>query len=146
MSSPIKYTRQAATIPPIKANISLYFINCENNTITAIDAKLAPDDIPIIPGSASGFFIVVCKSAPATARFPPIKTALRTLGILRSLIIKKLLLCLFKNIPSSNSLIEMSKLPILKDINIVINKIKTVPSIMHIFLELLKVCVSILLI
>ena len=46
--------------------------------------RLAPELTPMIPGSASGFFITACKSTPDTAVAAPPKMAMRMRGNRRS--------------------------------------------------------------
>ena len=45
----------------------------------------APDDIPMVYGSARGFFRMLCMAVPHTARAKPHTMAPRILGILRSM-------------------------------------------------------------
>ena len=45
--------------------------------------KLAPDDTPVVYGSASGFIRVLCMTTPATASPMPASTPMISLGILR---------------------------------------------------------------
>ena len=52
-----------------------------------VAAVLAPDETPIIPGSARGFCITACNKAPAAAKHIPMIIASITLGNLRSIII-----------------------------------------------------------
>lgn len=50
----------------------------------------APEDIPVVYGSAKGFFITLCIVAPATARHTPTTTAMMIIGSLRSMMMKSL--------------------------------------------------------
>ncbi len=52
--------------------------------------KDAPDDIPVVYGSARGFFMTLCIVAPATARHTPTTTAMTIIGSLRSMMMKSL--------------------------------------------------------
>ena len=73
--------------------------NTIKNTVTA----QAPDEIPVIYGSAKGFLITACKSTPEIARLAPISTAIITLGILKSFIIPTLPVLSPDNIPLISS-------------------------------------------
>ena len=112
LSYAIRYTIIPATLPPINETTDLNSFNSGKNTIIIIVTKLAPDDIPVIPGSASGFFITACKSVPATPKLAPINTAHNTLGSLTSLIIPILPLLSFFINPVINSLKLISILPV----------------------------------
>ena len=74
-----------------------------NNTITTTATKDAPADIPVIPGSAKGFFTTTCNNTPHTAKFPPTNIAIIILGNLNSFIIDKLSSLKLLNTPFSNS-------------------------------------------
>ena len=80
-------TKQAEIRPPPKDNNDLKLFNPGNNTIINTATKDAPADIPVIPGSAKGFFTTTCKSTPHIAKFPPTNIAIIILGNLSSLII-----------------------------------------------------------
>ncbi len=49
-------------------------------TIASDAPKLAPADVPIIEGSASGLLVADCQSAPATPSAIPMSSAAITLG------------------------------------------------------------------
>src|SRR5690625_6980289 len=70
------YTKKKANAPPIKANKGIKKNKEGNRETTKIDMKLAPDDTPIIPGSASGFLTTACSSAPETDNMAPAKIAM----------------------------------------------------------------------
>ena len=50
------YTRQNASTPPKNANTGVKKNSVGANAVIKIAAKVAPLEIPMIPGSASGFF------------------------------------------------------------------------------------------
>ena len=89
--------------------------NTIKNTVTA----QAPDEIPVIYGSAKGFLITACKSTPEIARLAPISTAIITLGILKSFIMPTLSVLSPDNIPLISSVKLISMLPNLNEIKIV---------------------------
>ena len=89
--------------------------NTIKNTVTA----QAPDEIPVIYGSAKGFLITACKSTPEIARLAPISTAIITLGILKSFIMPTLPVLSPDNIPLISSVKLISMLPNLNEIKIV---------------------------
>ena len=66
-------TINAADKPPINENIGNiskeYEAKPNDNIITAPTA--APEDTPIIPGSAIGFLKIPCRAAPETAKEAP---------------------------------------------------------------------------
>src|SRR5690625_3193942 len=80
------YTKKKENAPPIKANKGIKKNKEGNRETTKIDMKLAPDDTPIIPGSASGFLTTACSSAPETDNMAPAKIAMIIRGNRRSLI------------------------------------------------------------
>ena len=49
-----------------------------------IATRPAPDETPIIPGSARGFLITPCSSVPDAAKHVPTINPTRTLGMRRS--------------------------------------------------------------
>ena len=54
------------------------------NVIAMVAPKAAPEDIPVVYGSARGFFIMLCIAAPAMARPIPARRPMMTRGILSS--------------------------------------------------------------
>ena len=70
----------AAIIAPTKAIGVIRYSIAGNNTITKIPVSPAPEEIPMICGSAKGFFITACKIAPAIAKFIPTNPATIVLG------------------------------------------------------------------
>ena len=54
------------------------------NAVTITATRLAPELTPIIPGSASGFFITACNKTPDTAVAAPPSIAMKILGNRRS--------------------------------------------------------------
>ena len=109
--------------------------NTIKNTVTA----QAPDEIPVIYGSAKGFLITACKSTPEIARLAPISTAIITLGILKSFIIPILPVLSPVNIPLINFVKLISILPNFKDINIVANNTKSKETVKTIFVFLFNI-------
>ena len=89
------------------------------NTIKNTVIAQAPDEIPVIYGSAKGFLITACKSTPEIARLAPISTAIITLGILKSFIMPTLPVLSPDNIPLISSVKLISMLPNLNEIKIV---------------------------
>ena len=55
-----------------------------NKIIITIATSPAPDETPIIPGSASGFLITPCNNAPDAAKHVPTINPTSTLGIRKS--------------------------------------------------------------
>src|SRR5690625_573572 len=76
-----------------------------------IDINAAPEDTPMIPGSANGLRMTACKSTPDTARAAPANNEMIILGKRRSFII-----CTFSfvsvNSPFINSIADTSILPV----------------------------------
>lgn len=57
---------------------------CGNKIMMTIATRPAPDETPIIPGSARGFLITPCSSVPDAAKHVPTINPTRTLGMRRS--------------------------------------------------------------
>ena len=72
----------------------------------------APAEIPVIPGSARGFFTTTCKSVPQIAKLAPTKIAIIILGNLNSFIILILPFDEFVSKPLINSEYDISRLPV----------------------------------
>ena len=51
--------------------------------IAMVAPSAAPDEIPVVYGSARGFFIMLCMAAPAIARPIPARRAAMTRGMRR---------------------------------------------------------------
>lgn len=79
-----EYTSKQAATPPIKANSSVKKYSAGKNAVMSTAVKLAPELIPMIPGTARGFFITACKSTPETAIAAPPIIAIKILGKRRS--------------------------------------------------------------
>ena len=79
-----EYTSKNAIIPPKNANRGVKKYNAGKNAVISTATRLAPELIPIIPGSASGFFITACKSTPETAMAAPPNIAIKIRGKRRS--------------------------------------------------------------
>src|SRR5690625_6100962 len=80
------YTNKKANAPPIKANKGIKKNKEGKRATTNIDINPAPDDTPIIPGSASGFFTTACSNVHETDNMAPAKIAIIILGSCRYLI------------------------------------------------------------
>ena len=68
-------TNAQATHPPIKAATGKILANCGAVNKMTIAATLAPLETPVIPGSASGFYITDWSKIPETAKFAPTNVA-----------------------------------------------------------------------
>ena len=74
------YTRKNAARPPKNAAAGVKKYNDGQNAVSSTAVRLAPELTPIIPGSASGFFMTACKSTPDTAVAAPPAIAIKILG------------------------------------------------------------------
>src|SRR5690625_7525429 len=74
------YTNKKANAPPIKANKGIKKNKEGKRATTNIDINPAPDDTPIIPGSASGFFTTACSNVPETDNMAPARSEERRVG------------------------------------------------------------------
>ena len=72
----------AASIAPINAAGVIKYSRVGNKIIIVTPARPAPLEMPIICGSARGFRITACNTAPAMARFIPTKAPTIVRGIL----------------------------------------------------------------
>ena len=79
-----RYTNAQAVHPPTQANNGVNLYKSGKQAVTSTATKLAPELTPMIPGSASGFFITACKSTPDTAIAAPPSIAINILGKRRS--------------------------------------------------------------
>lgn len=98
-------------MPPKKAKVGVKKYNSGKNAVINTAVKLAPLLIPIIPGSASGFFITACSNTPETAVAAPPSKAIKILGNLKSKIVATSLLY-SKNSPLKSSTGVAFKLPV----------------------------------
>ena len=78
------YTRKNASTPPANANSGVKKYRDGRNAVTSTATKLAPLEIPMIPGSASGFFRTAWNSTPETATAAPANREITILGNRRS--------------------------------------------------------------
>src|SRR5690625_4991204 len=82
-----------------------------NKDIIIIEINAAPEDTPMMPGSANGLRMTACKSTPDTARAAPANNEMIILGKRKSFII-----CTFSfvsvNNPLINSIADTSILPV----------------------------------
>ena len=79
-----KNTNVQANNPPIKDATGKINENDGNTKSIIIAITLAPEETPVIPGSAKGFLITDCKSVPETDNPAPTKAAIKFLGNLIS--------------------------------------------------------------
>lgn len=71
-------------MPPRNAKSGVKKYSAGKNAVTSTAARLAPELMPMMPGSASGFFITACSSTPATAVAAPPNRAMKMRGKRRS--------------------------------------------------------------
>lgn len=83
-------TITAAGMIPVMNAFSIRAISSLRNgtvmpsTIPAESPTMAPDEIPVVYGSARGFLSMACMATPTTARDAPAQMAANALGILSS--------------------------------------------------------------
>src|SRR5699024_4850677 len=105
-------TRKNARAPPRKANNGAEKNNVGKKVTITIVINPAPEETPIIPGSASGFRMTACNNTPDTAKAAPANKDIIIRGNRKSLIIATLL-----SVPVNshfiNSIDVISILPVL---------------------------------
>ena len=79
-----EYTSKNAIIPPKNANRGVKKYNAGKNAVISTATRLAPELIPIIPGSASGFFNTAWNNTPETAMAAPANIEMMIRGKRRS--------------------------------------------------------------
>ena len=79
-----QYTMKNATTPPANAAIGVKKYSVGANAVIMTAVKLAPLEIPIIPGSASGFFNTAWNNTPETAMAAPANIEMMIRGKRRS--------------------------------------------------------------
>src|SRR5699024_12793668 len=108
------YTRKKAHAPPKKANNGVKKNNVGKKETIKIVKNPAPDDTPIIPGSARGLRITACNNTPDTAKAAPANSEMILRGNCKSIMITTFSL-VSVNRPFIRSTADTSILPVIAE-------------------------------